>query len=232
MIKLKYTPENYAMPARIRDEPHIMNLHGPRNGYVLLVEDRSDKPLARCKLFNDHTFITQHSYTKYMFFYYCLRNNPTYSEYAYTKTNFDQWVVQMQGLGQHRGGPLEATAILGLHSSPDWSCGSTEAEGCFSIRINKNHSFSIGQKNGLEPLSATKIWFAIPNQIRLIEKDFYPLETYNKQSSTRVVESHADQRDHAQRENKAKPIGSSGFKKAQLASFIQALRSKEDMCHG
>jgi len=62
-----------------------------------------------------------------------------------------------------------------------------EAEGCFSIRKSKNHSFSIGQKNDLYLLNAIKIHFKATNAIRNPYSEFYLLEIYKKEVLLEII---------------------------------------------
>ena len=47
----------------------------------------------------------------------------------------------------------------------EWLSGFIEAEGCFSIRNNKSHSFSIGQNDDIYLLNNIKNFFNISNII-------------------------------------------------------------------
>lgn len=71
--------------------------------------------------------------------------------------------------------------ILILPYFKEWLSGFMEAESCFSIRKNSNHSFSIGQKNDYYLILNIKNYFGSENKINFREKDnFYNLEIYKK----------------------------------------------------
>lgn len=227
IIKLKYTLENYFMLSKIRDEIGFMNLH-VRNNCVLLVQDDKKKLLKILELIDLHayTFVSLHSYKKFFFFRYCLTNNVTYSEYFYIKfnpTGMDQW-FSMQPNFADFSRQIDAQTILQLPYFNNWLCGFTEAEGCFSIRRkrkNNSKSFSIGQNNGYEILSAIKLHFEIPNKIRNPSGKFYVIETYNKKCLKKVVDFYTG-------DNNSTIIGLIGNKKLQLRNFCDSVKDAKD----
>ena len=83
-----------------------------------------------------------------------------------------------------------------------WLSGFIEAEGCFSLRKNNNHSFSIGQKTDKYLLESIKLYFDAKNMIREIKAidrsnilkyprellDFYLLEIYRKETLFKIID--------------------------------------------
>jgi LAGLIDADG endonuclease len=170
VIKLKYTTANYIMCTKIRQKLNIMNLH-IRHGYVIMVEDHRAKLTRIMNIIDNHGLLLAHRRRQYAFFKYCYNNQIRYSEYAHIKSLKLTW-FEFQSINEYNSGEL-----LQFYHWPNWLCGFTEAEGCFCIRLNKNHSFSIAQKDGFEVLSAIKKTFKIPNKIRMTKR-LYFLETY------------------------------------------------------
>jgi LAGLIDADG endonuclease len=68
-----------------------------------------------------------------------------------------------------------------------WFSGFIEAEGCFSIRKNRNHSFSIGQNSDFYLLNAIKQFFGISSKVRNSHKDCYFLEIYKKEILDKII---------------------------------------------
>lgn len=69
----------------------------------------------------------------------------------------------------------------------EWLSGFIEAEGCFSLRLKNNHSFSIGQNDDLYLLEAIKNHFFIQTKIRNTKDNFWLLESYRKSTLLNVI---------------------------------------------
>ena len=68
-----------------------------------------------------------------------------------------------------------------------WLSGFIEAEGCFSIRKAKNHSFSIGQNDDFYLIEAIKQHFKVTNKVRNPYGNFYFLEIYKKEVLSQII---------------------------------------------
>lgn len=68
-----------------------------------------------------------------------------------------------------------------------WFSGFVEAEGCFSIRKNNNHSFYIGQNDDIYLISIIKEYFGATNIVRNPYRNFYCLEIYKKETLKRIL---------------------------------------------
>lgn len=69
----------------------------------------------------------------------------------------------------------------------EWLSGFIEAEGCFSIRKNDNHSFSIGQNYDIYLIKAIKQYFEITNLIKNPFGNFFFIEVYKKEILKKII---------------------------------------------
>jgi LAGLIDADG endonuclease len=208
VIKLKNSPANYLMCAKLVEELKIMNLH-VRKDKLVLVEDHAFKLKRIMALIEAHGLLLTHRRRQYAFFRYCFLNNVRYSEYSYIKQNDTSW------FGYTCIDDIESTEFLQLPHWSNWLCGFTEAEGCFCIRANGTFSFSIAQKDGFEILTAIKTMFNLPNRIRANAKVHF-LETYGYKNLVKITSFFMS----------ANQVGLLGQKKLQLNTFKAALDEK------
>jgi len=66
--------------------------------------------------------------------------------------------------------------------------GFIEAEGCFSIRKNNNHSFYIGQNFDIYLINAIKQYFEIQNLVRNPYPNFFSIEVYKKEILNKIID--------------------------------------------
>ena len=69
----------------------------------------------------------------------------------------------------------------------EWLSGFIEVEGCFSIRKNSYHSFSIAQKNDIDLIEFIKTYFERQSKIRINKGNIWSLETYRKSTLLNII---------------------------------------------
>ena len=134
VIKLKYTEKNHEMLSEIRNQLDMFNIH-VRNNWVLLVEDNQQKLKRFIKLVNlfGGLLLTK-CRKRFCFFEYALVNKITFSEYIAIKNN-PIW------FGYNNIKPFNVNELINRAYFNEWLIGFFEAESCFCIRKNNNHSF-------------------------------------------------------------------------------------------
>jgi autonomous glycyl radical cofactor GrcA len=76
---------------------------------------------------------------------------------------------------------------IGSNYFKEWLSGFIEAEGCFFLRKNSNHSFSIALKNEMELIEYIKTYFEIQSKVRVGKDNIGSLETYRKSTLLNII---------------------------------------------
>lgn len=178
VIKLKYTEHNrimlIAIAKRIQGTVRIVN----KNKQVIWVMD--DKQMIRqtLKIFTVYPPLTSRLTSQLVFMQACLNNN---SIINYINNRNKKYKEQFNIIECNKD------MIAPLYF-PSWLSGFIEAEGCFSIRKNGCHSFSIGQNNDIYLLNMIKNYFNITVAVRNTSNNFFVIETYKKSALTSIVD--------------------------------------------
>ncbi len=182
VIKLKYTIANYNMLILLSKYVGGYVRLVSNNKFVIWVENDKNKIIEILQIFDEFPPITSRLFSQQQFMKDCMTHNSVTTYLANRDNKYILYPLPDQ----------TSSFIFTLSYFPIWLSGFIEAESCFSIRKNGNHSFSIGQNNDIYILEAIKFYFNLPNIIREPSTNFYLIETYNKQSLINVI-NHCNQ---------------------------------------
>lgn len=227
-IKLKNTPENYDMLRRIKEEFGMFTLIITNNNRVVLSETKKENLLKLVSMIDKYGLILFYARTRYAFFKYCLLQRISYSEFMLLKAKSIAFLPEELKVSRNAneialarnsrqylripGNDLMHYSVEVILQKPhfqNWLCGFIEGEGCFCIRKNGNHSFTIAQKDDVYIINAIKAFFKIPNNVQLKPRNVFLIETYNYVSKRRILDFL----------NAPEQIGLLGEKKLQKESF-------------
>lgn len=212
VIKQKNTKANYNMLILL--SKNIGGYVRLQKEFVIWVENDKKRIIQILQIFDKYPPITSRLYCQQNFIKECLNHNSVIEYLDNRNKKYERTMYPKQTYQN----------ILDLYGPSDfssWQSGFIEAEGCFSIRQNGNHSFSIGQKNDKYIQESIKEYFNLPNKIRSSKPDFYIIETYNKQSLIRII-------DHC---HKYKQQGEKNESFQNLVPLVKMKESKKYMCH-
>ena len=176
IIKLKYTTSNLNMLNIIQSKLGGMVRIIKKDQFVIWVVNDKSKILKILKIFEIYPPLTSRLNAQIKFLLECLEHN-----------NVKKY-LDTRDLKYSQRRTYYNFSTLKPNYFPIWLSGFIEAEGCFSIRQNNNHSFSIGQKNDEYLIIAIKNYFKIENIIRNPQKDFYFIEVYKKSILLIIIE--------------------------------------------
>lgn len=174
IIKLKYCDENISMLKLISQKIGGRVKIVKNNTNVIWVVDSKKSIEKIIQIFNYYPPLTSRLRAQLKFMCECFKHNnvETYlklREYKYISR--DTFVDVNQSYFN------------------EWLSGFIEAEGCFPIRKNNNHSFSIGQNNDKYIIDAIKIYFKIESSVRNTHKikEFWIIETYRVSTLNNII---------------------------------------------
>lgn len=182
IVKLSNLEYNYSMLIRIAKviggTVRIVN----NKKQVLWVADKKETILDIIDVFANYPPLTSRLTCQLEFLKVCLKDN---SVNLYLNNRNLKYSNQLHIIKSFQA-KQEANLFI-PHYFPSWLAGFIEAEGCFSLRVKQNHSFSIGQNDDFYLLYAIKNLFKISNMVRNPYKNFYLLEIYKKETLNRII---------------------------------------------
>jgi len=180
IIKLSNIKSNYNMLieiAKVIGGSVIITGRRSHGDDVIWVVNKKETILELMKIFESYPLLTSRKICQLEYLKICLLNN---SVNKYLSTRDSKYINQHNIINSN---PL--SSIPNYFNG--WISGFIEAEGCFSIRKNNHHSFSIGQNYDLYLINAIKNLFGITNAIRNPKNNFYTIEVYKKETLKSII---------------------------------------------
>lgn len=175
VIKLKYNLSNKRMlelfASNFTGKINLVN----KNTFIIWAVNDKKSVIEMIKIFNFYPPLTSRMICRLEFLKKCLKLNKNDIE-SYLKDRDLKYKDQLKIIFLKKNN---------FNNFPDyfnvWISGFIEAEGCFCLRKNKNHSFSIGQKNDKYILEYIRSFFLVTSNVRSLKNDFYFLEVYKRE---------------------------------------------------
>lgn len=178
VIKLNNLLPNYNMLLKIAKTIGGVVKIVNKKKEVIWVVNKKEIILEIINIFNFYPPLTSRLTCQLEFLKSCLLNNSVKNYLDKRNLKYDN---QLQVIEQFNRKNIVYSYF------PSWLSGFIEAEGCFSVRVNKNHSFSIGQNDDNYLLQTIKEFFNLNVMVRNPYKSFFSLETYNKQTLNTII---------------------------------------------
>jgi cytochrome c oxidase subunit 1 len=145
---------------------------------VIWVVDNKETILKIIDIFCKYPPLTSRLTCQLEFLKVCLKRNLV-KDYLYNRKNkYNNQINIIKQFGVNNNIPSYF---------PCWLSGFIEAKGCFSIRVNNNHSFSIGQNEDFYLLENIKLYFNLSVMVRNPHKKFFIIESYKKETLNRII---------------------------------------------
>jgi len=172
VIKLKFNTYNENVLILIKNNIGGRVVYN-KNEFLLWIVDNSKNIMEILKIFEQYPPLTSRLYAQLIFMRKCLVHK-----------NIDLYF-------QERNNKYVFSLLFDKNKSNsyfnEWLSGFIEAKGCFSIRKNNSHSFTLGQKNDYHLIRFIKAHFDIESNIRKSKGNMWILETYRKSTLINII---------------------------------------------
>lgn len=173
VIKLKYYISNYHMLVTIAKViGGKVRISGDN---VLWVVDDKKEIISIIKIFEEYPLLTSRKICQLQFLIDCLNHSCVSTYLSERNSKYDNRLV------------IKSSVFNIPSYFKEWLAGFVEAEGCFSLRKNNNHSFSVGQNDDKYLLETIKNQLHIGNSVRNPYGNFYNLEVYKKETILYII---------------------------------------------
>jgi cytochrome c oxidase subunit 1 len=183
VIKLSYINSNYNMLIKIAKVIGGSVRITGKGKEVIWVVNKKETILEIIKIFETYPLLTSKKICQLAFLKKCLKNNSV----DYYLSNRNSKYINQQTIIKSNPFEFENNSYNLPYYFKEWLSGFIEAEGCFSIRINNIHSFSIGQNDDYYLIYAIKKYLNATNKVRNPYSKFYFLEVYKKETLKKVI---------------------------------------------
>lgn len=173
VIKLKNLKSNYNMLIRIAEV--IGGWVRIVKGEVLWVVNKKEEIIKIIEIFDKYPLLTSRKKCQLAFLKFCLKN-----------TSVKDYLKNRDLKYKEQSNIVNSSFYIPVYFK-EWLSGFIEAEGCFSLRKNKNHSFLIGQNDDKYLIEAIKEYFEAINIVRKPYNNFYFIEIYRKEIISKII---------------------------------------------
>ena len=184
VIKLSNLRSNYNMLIIIAKVIGGTVIITGKDKYVIWVVNNKELIKEIIKIFDIYSLLTSRKICQLEFLKNCLRKNSI--DWYLSNRNL-KYLNQLAIIRSYMFGFEKGNLSLPTYFKA-WLSGFVEAEGCFCIRKNNNHSFSIGQKDDIFLINIIKQYFNTTNIIRNPYTNFYLLEIYKKDTIYTIID--------------------------------------------
>ena len=187
VIKLSNITSNYNMLIKIAKVIGGNIRITGKGAEVIWVVNKKETVIEIIKIFETYPLLTSRKLCQLLFLKKCLLENSV-DFYLLNRDN----KYTPAGLITHKKNIIASLfpqegALLFSNYFKSWLSGFIEAEGCFSIRKNNNHSFSIGQNDDFYLINKIKEYTKATNIVRNPYGNFYSLEIYKKETLKQII---------------------------------------------
>jgi hypothetical protein len=175
VIKLRHCSENVEMLYLISKDIGGKVRTTKNNEFVIWVGDSLKSILKIIKIFDAFPPLTSRLRAQLAFMLECFKRDDV------------EWYLNSRSSKYLVTNGRETFVDIDYSYFNEWLSGFIEAEGCFSIRQNNSHSFSIGQNDDKYLIDAIRNHFSIQSQTRNPYKTFWLIETYRVSTLHHII---------------------------------------------
>src|SRR6266480_902592 len=175
VIQLRHSSENVEMLNLISKDIGGRVRIVKDNEFVIWVVDSRKSILNIIKILDTYPPLTSRLRAQLKFMLECFKRNDV------------EWYLNSRNSKYLATTGRDTSVDIDYSYFNEWLSGFIEAEGCFSIRQNNSHSFSIGQNDDKYLIDAIRNHFSIQSQTRNPHKTFWLIETYRVSTLHNII---------------------------------------------